>query len=232
VERCNFQDATHAKVNGKILLIRYKWGLKANGKLESPKNGGFGVDTHAGRFRMGEIEAYYKADAVGEPKEIFTAVEREIILADIAYLKQKEIESGDWAKWEESQKNWEGFERQRNALRSPYERTPGNMVNVGGRRRLSSNAVEGADGNVYYVPDYSLPQTPPMFYVQVSVGITRQEITEERFTAAVGRPPIQDDMERANCPLAGTSGHWTCGWCDDCEKPRFNGCNHPIGNRR
>ena len=30
-------------------------------------------------------------------------VEREIVLADIAYLKQKEIESGDWAKWQRDQ---------------------------------------------------------------------------------------------------------------------------------
>jgi hypothetical protein len=38
------------------------------------------------------------------PPAIFTKVERELIMADIAYLKQKEIESGDWAKWEESQR--------------------------------------------------------------------------------------------------------------------------------
>jgi hypothetical protein len=36
-------------------------------------------------------------------------VEREIVLADIAYLKQKEIESGDWAKWEESQSKWSWY---------------------------------------------------------------------------------------------------------------------------
>jgi hypothetical protein len=36
-------------------------------------------------------------------------VEREIVLADIAYLKQQEIESGDWAKWKESQKIWKEY---------------------------------------------------------------------------------------------------------------------------
>ena len=35
---------------------------------------------------------------------IFTDVEREIIRADMAYLIQKEIDNGDRAKWEESQK--------------------------------------------------------------------------------------------------------------------------------
>jgi hypothetical protein len=33
-------------------------------------------------------------------------VEREIVLADIAYLKQKEIENGNWAKWEHDQQIW------------------------------------------------------------------------------------------------------------------------------
>jgi hypothetical protein len=36
-------------------------------------------------------------------------VEREIVLADIAYLKQKEIESGDWAKWEADQKKLKDY---------------------------------------------------------------------------------------------------------------------------
>lgn len=36
-------------------------------------------------------------------------VEREIVLADIAYLKQKEIDSGDRAKWEESQSKWSWY---------------------------------------------------------------------------------------------------------------------------
>jgi hypothetical protein len=36
---------------------------------------------------------------------IFNNTERELIMADIAYLKQKEIDNGDRAKWEKSQ-NW------------------------------------------------------------------------------------------------------------------------------
>lgn len=37
-------------------------------------------------------------------------------------------------------------------------------------------------------------------------------ITAEAFAAAVGRPPVDDDLERANCPQAGTCGHMCCGW--------------------
>jgi hypothetical protein len=39
-----------------------------------------------------------------KPAHIFNDTERELIMADIAYLKQKEIDNGDRAKWEKSQK--------------------------------------------------------------------------------------------------------------------------------
>ena len=38
------------------------------------------------------------------------------------------------------------------------------------------------------------------------------EITAEMFKAATGRDHEQDDLERCNCPQAGTSGHNNCGW--------------------
>ena len=45
-----------------------------------------------------------KADPLSEkPFEPFDATQLELIRADIAYLRQKEIDSGDWAKWEASQ---------------------------------------------------------------------------------------------------------------------------------
>jgi hypothetical protein len=50
-------------------------------------------------------------------------------------------------------------------------------------------------------------------------------ITIERFTAAVGRPPQLDELDRAQCAASGTIGHWQCGWCDICDKPRFV-CHH------
>ena len=35
----------------------------------------------------------------------------------------------------------------------------------------------------------------------------KTEITAEMFKAATGRDHEQDDLERCNCPQAGTSGH-------------------------
>jgi hypothetical protein len=45
--------------------------------------------------------------------------------------------------------------------------------------------------------------------------------TAEQFKAATGRDPINDDLERANCNLAGSLGHHYCGWCEVHNKPRF-----------
>jgi hypothetical protein len=38
------------------------------------------------------------------------------------------------------------------------------------------------------------------------------KITAERFKAATGIEPEQDDLERCNCRQAGAIGHWHCGW--------------------
>jgi hypothetical protein len=45
-------------------------------------------------------------------------------------------------------------------------------------------------------------------------------MTEAEFIAAVGSPPEQDDLERANCPLAGRMNHHGCGVCEH-GKPVF-----------
>jgi len=47
------------------------------------------------------------------------------------------------------------------------------------------------------------------------------EITRERFIEGTGREPIDDDLERANCELAGTIGHFCCGWDWVHAKPRW-----------
>jgi hypothetical protein len=52
-------------------------------------------------------------------------------------------------------------------------------------------------------------------------------ITAEEFERAVGYPPEDDDMERANCNLAGNLTHSFCGWCLVCNKPRFV-CLHQV----
>jgi hypothetical protein len=43
---------------------------------------------------------------------------------------------------------------------------------------------------------------------------TLAPITALEFTRAVGREPINDDLERANCAFAGEPMHWGCGWCE------------------
>lgn len=46
-------------------------------------------------------------------------------------------------------------------------------------------------------------------------------ITAEWFKTATGADPIQDDLERSNCPKAGESGHYYCGWNHRVNLPRF-----------
>ena len=45
--------------------------------------------------------------------------------------------------------------------------------------------------------------------------------TAEHFLHFVGHPPEQDDLDRANCPYAGSLGHQDCGVCVDHKKPIF-----------
>lgn len=53
-------------------------------------------------------------------------------------------------------------------------------------------------------------------------------IDAKRFEEAVGRPPEQDDLHRANCNEVGNTGHYLCGWCNTCDRPRFE-CGHFQG---
>ena len=52
-------------------------------------------------------------------------------------------------------------------------------------------------------------------------------VSREKFIAATGHPPVNDDLKRCNCPDAGLAGHYFCGWCEECDKPRFI-CSHLI----
>jgi hypothetical protein len=55
------------------------------------------------------------------------------------------------------------------------------------------------------------------------------QITAEAFLTATGREPENDDLERANCPLAGESGHYYCGWDRAQNRPAYEtGCNVPA----
>lgn len=50
-----------------------------------------------------------------------------------------------------------------------------------------------------------------------------------QFKARMGREPVDDDLERVNCPHTGAIGHWHCGWCPEHDEPRFEcGCVYTI----
>ena len=64
------------------------------------------------------------------------------------------------------------------------------------------------------------------------------KITEEYFIEKVGSAyfferniSLHDDLERCNCELAGEVGHYSCGWCSECDLPRFM-CGHLIINKK
>jgi hypothetical protein len=128
---------------------------------------------------------------------IFTPVEREIILADMKYLIEKEKESGDWAKWEESQRPFRQFQ--------DLER----------RRTIFMILGESP----------TQPNRP---------NILPNEITYQYFLVCTGRAPEKDDLARCNCTTAGLMGHTSCGWCGECNKPRFmcpDRVNHTLLRR-
>jgi hypothetical protein len=50
-------------------------------------------------------------------------------------------------------------------------------------------------------------------------------ISAEHFRATTGLEPARDDLQRCNCIQAGEFGHWYCGWCAPCDRPRFV-CGH------
>lgn len=62
MESCDVREATHVKAHGnKPEKIKEKWGIRENGTLAPPSEGGFGVVTESGkRLSMYDAEAYYK----------------------------------------------------------------------------------------------------------------------------------------------------------------------------
>jgi hypothetical protein len=57
---------------------------------------------------------------------------------------------------------------------------------------------------------------------KAALTMTEQTITRDRFFAATGREPMQDDLDRCNCRLAGRHGHTCCGWNETLDKPQFD----------
>ncbi len=48
-----------------------------------------------------------------------------------------------------------------------------------------------------------------------------RKITRHTFKVATGRKPVDDDLERCNCPKAGEIGHLCCGWDEEANLPNF-----------
>lgn len=53
------------------------------------------------------------------------------------------------------------------------------------------------------------------------------EINEAEFERRFGYAPKNDDLERVNCEHAGDAGHYFCGVCIRCDKPRMI-CGHFV----
>ena len=68
-------------------------------------------------------------------------------------------------------------------------------------------------------------EPPPMFWYDRGSGVHIGRLPAAAFAKIVGRPPECDDLERVNCSDAGGVGHFMCGWCDACGRPRFE-CGH------
>ena len=58
-------------------------------------------------------------------------------------------------------------------------------------------------------------------------------IDAAEFIRKTGHQPYEDDLERVNCPHAGSDGHWSCGWCEYCDLPQYQcGCAVRQKSRR
>lgn len=77
------------------------------------------------------------------------------------------------------------------------------------------------EGDKYVVDVVKDPDDNHAFVYSIRPSV----IDEEYFEKAMGRPPENDDLHRANCADAGKPGHRLCGWCTLCNKPRFV-CGH------
>jgi hypothetical protein len=63
---------------------------------------------------------------------------------------------------------------------------------------------------------------------QLTAVPTLNKISAERYEAAVGHAPQDDDLDRANCSMAGQVGHTQCGWDDERDLPEFIAVAHRL----
>jgi hypothetical protein len=148
-------------------------------------------------------------------------VELELVRADMRYLIQKEKENGDWAKWEESQKK----------SVPTWTDLPVRWVSDTMRAILDPRDIPN-DPNIeitHHADGFTMVYREPsdIRHVDINLQISSNPITAEIFERFVGRAPINDDLERCNCPLAGQFMHTSCGWCGICMKPKYM-CPYPA----
>ena len=61
MKRCDVREATHVQLNGKIVKIISKYGIKEDGSFAKVSEGGFGmIIEDSTRITMWEAECYYK----------------------------------------------------------------------------------------------------------------------------------------------------------------------------
>jgi hypothetical protein len=181
-------------------------------------------------------------------------VEREIVRADMAELIAREKENGDWAKWEESQRPISqlrsldrdivhitvtltidgqvvttppGVEEslmreinQRYAHRLERQEMPSRIMALEHDRRLHQFDPQPPEFDDRGIHNGYIRPSSPRFYTG--------QITPEIWELFVGRAPVNDDIERANCYQEGMLGHQSCGWCPACMAPHYM-CGHGPG---
>ena len=105
----------------------------------------------------------------------------------------------------------------------------------GGCSSTNSVPLTGAWRANFNFDDLRFPDWKSMFkdmkegdHVRVTVHVERVDhITAEEFKEVTGLEPLHDDLERVNCFDVGKPGHYQCGWCNECNEPRFV-CTHLL----
>jgi hypothetical protein len=211
-QKCSFKEMTHIRVKGRIHFVRHK-SKNINGTNDVVLGDTTRIVLTEYKMKENQIEfLFYTAPP---PGPIWNDIEKEIILADIAYLKQKEIESGNWAKWEADQAQWKSYNAIRELSHSDpdYGRVSNDIVRITVRvRHDPPDVLAGRLPNGVYV---AIPRQRPV----------TGNVTPSIWHLCIGREAQNDDIERANCLDEGQPGHRGCGWCSACLKPRWM-CNH------
>jgi hypothetical protein len=136
-------------------------------------------------------------------------IEREIVRADMKYLIEKEKENGKWEKWVYEQRRVDpNFDNDKSTYNS-YPTVRPDAISI------TQDVIEAR-----------FTSTPVTIVITVTPNVPIEPITAEIFERCVGRAPEIDDLERCNCEMAGTMGHTSCGWCSNCQKPRFMCMGH------